>query len=108
MSMVSRARRRRRSRRSMASFWLEAAPPPPGFDPHSLSIALLINPLYRSLFDLSPQEEYSENLGWVEIWLTARRFIRASTVGWVSDRFKAFICRPATVIKIKLRIYLCS
>ena len=64
MSMVSRARRRRRSRRSMASFWAEAAPPPPGFDPHSLSIAYRINTLsIRSLFDLLKKEEYSKSLG---------------------------------------------
>lgn len=38
--MVSRASRRRRSLRSIASFCAEAAPPLPGFDPHSLSIAV--------------------------------------------------------------------
>lgn len=69
MSMVSRARRRRRSRRSMASFWAEAAPPPPGFEPHSLSIAYKINTLSIARSSIFAEEEYSKVLVWVEISL---------------------------------------
>lgn len=70
MSMVSRARRRRRSRRSMASFWAEAAPPPPGFEPHSLSIAYKINTLSLSLaLRFLLKKNTLKVLGWVEISL---------------------------------------
>ena len=59
-SIVSRASLLRRSLRSMASFWAEAAPPVPGFEPQSLS--MLLSPSAASQITIPTQRLCQWNL----------------------------------------------